>query len=74
MSDSPDLVEPTQDYLGFLCEKCGKNFAIIGPLDLEKMPREKPMTIGARDPLHTTCTHCGYVADYSVKQLIRFSE
>jgi hypothetical protein len=71
--DTPPLIEPQQDFLGFLCEKCGKTFPIIGPLDLTKTPRDTPMTIGARGPLSSTCTHCGHDATYSVTQLIRFS-
>ncbi len=73
MSDAPVIVEPAQDYLGFLCEKCGQNFSIIGPLDPIEMPPEKPMRIGAQDPLPATCSHCGHKADYTIKQLIRFS-
>ena len=74
MSNSPQVVEPQQDYLGFVCEKCGENFSIIGPLDPVEMPREKPMRIGAKNPLPAICSHCGHASDYVVEQLIRFSK
>lgn len=72
-SETPDIVEPTNDYLGFLCEKCGKTFPIIGPLDLTMLPRDKGMTIGRAGPMPALCPHCGHKADYTISQLIRFS-
>ena len=36
-------------------------------------PADKPMRIGARNPLHATCSHCGHEADYTIQQLTRFS-
>jgi hypothetical protein len=74
MPNSPDVVEPQQDYFGFLCEKCGEAFSIVGPLDPVEMPPEKPIRIGARNPLPATCSHCGHKADYVVEQIIRFSK
>jgi hypothetical protein len=73
MPNSPDVVEPEQDYLGFICEKCGEAFSIIGPLDPAGLPpRDEPMKIGAQGPLPAECTHCGHKADYTVQQLVRF--
>jgi hypothetical protein len=74
MPDAVDIVEPTHDYLGFLCEKCGQNFSIVGPLDPVEHPVDKPMRIGARNPLTATCSHCDHQADYVIAQLIRFSK
>ena len=74
MPDAPAIVEPTRDYLGFFCEKCGQPFSIIGPLDPVEHPADKPMRIGAKNPLHATCDHCGHDADYMIQQLIRFSK
>lgn len=74
MPNPIDVIEPTQDYLGFLCEKCGQNFSIIGPLDPLEHPRDKPMRIGAPGPLPADCPHCGHHADYTIQQLIRFSK
>ena len=73
MSDPPVTVEPAHDYLGFLCELCGQNFSIVGPLDPVAMPPDQPVRIGAQNPLHARCTHCGHEADYTIQQLIRFS-
>ena len=73
MTNPAQIVEPTQDYLGFLCESCGQTFSIIGPLDPIEHPADKPMRIGARNPLHATCSHCGHEADYTIQQLTRFS-
>jgi hypothetical protein len=74
MSNAPDVIEPKQNYLGFLCEKCGEAFAIVGPLNLVGLPpHDEPMKIGAYGPLPAECTHCGHNADYTVQQLIRFS-
>lgn len=72
-SETPEIIEPTSDYLGFPCVKCGLAFSIIGPLDLEKMPRDEPMRIGTRGLIPATCPHCGEKADYAIDQLIRFS-
>jgi DNA-directed RNA polymerase subunit RPC12/RpoP len=74
MTDSePAWVEPRSDYLGFVCNKCGETFSIIGPLDLAEMPPDKPLHIGARGPMPATCPHCGHKHDYTVDRLIRFS-
>jgi DNA-directed RNA polymerase subunit RPC12/RpoP len=74
MPDPSHVVEPPQDYLGFLCERCGQTFSIIGPLDPVEMPADKPMRIGARGPMPAACSHCGHKTDYTVQQLIRFSK
>jgi hypothetical protein len=74
MPDPAEIVEPQQSYLGFVCEKCGETFSIIGPLDPVEHPADAPMRIGAQNPLKTTCSHCGHQADYTVAQLIRFSK
>ena len=74
MVNPPDLIEPTQDYLGFVCEKCGESFSIVGPLDPVEHPPGKAMRIGARNPLPADCAHCGHHAEYTIQQLIRFSK
>jgi DNA-directed RNA polymerase subunit RPC12/RpoP len=74
MSDSaPGWVEPTSDYLGFVCVSCGETFSIIGPLDPVEMPPDKPLRIGARGPMPATCPKCGHRESYTIDRLIRFS-
>lgn len=68
-----DLVEPRQEYLGFVCTNCQQTFAIIGPLDPEKMPPDQPLRIGAKGPLSAECSHCHHREEYGVDRLIRFS-
>lgn len=74
MEEPALTIEPTRDYLGFPCGKCGERFSIVGPLDPVEHPPDKPMRIGARGPLPADCPHCGHRADYAIQQLIRFSK
>jgi hypothetical protein len=71
--DKPELVEPSRDYLGFVCEKCGQSFSIVGPLDPTQMPPDQPMRVGSPGPLHGHCPHCQHQADYPIARLIRLS-
>lgn len=73
-TSEPTLIEPTHDYLGFVCGNCGHQFSIIGPLDATRFPADKAMRIGARDgKLSATCDDCGHLAEYPIDKLIRFS-
>jgi DNA-directed RNA polymerase subunit RPC12/RpoP len=71
---APEVVAPGHEHLGLFCVNCGKSFSLIGPLDPDKVPADKPLNIRARTPvLHGTCSHCGHKADYPIEQLRRLS-
>jgi hypothetical protein len=74
MSDTDAAwIEPMKDYLGFVCENCGRKFPVVKPLDPVEFPPERPLKIGARGgSLAASCTHCGHLADYPIGKLIRF--
>lgn len=76
MSDTdPVWIEPLHDYLGFVCENCGRKFAVTKALDPVQFPADKEMKIGARGgKVPADCTHCGHLADYPIDKLIRFSQ
>jgi hypothetical protein len=76
MSDTdPAWIEPMHDYLGFVCENCGRRFAITDPLNPIEFPADKPIHIGAPDgQVPATCTHCGHLSGYPIDKLIRFSQ
>ena len=76
MSDTnPAWIEPLKDYLGFVCENCGRKFPITESLDPVKFPADKEMRIGARDgKMPASCNHCGHLAEYTIDKLIRFSQ
>jgi hypothetical protein len=71
---APEVVSPGKEHLGLLCVSCGKPFSLIGPLDPEKVPPDRSLSIRARrSVLHATCGQCGHKADYPLEQLLRLS-
>jgi len=71
MAEIGTIVEPGQEYLGVTCHNCQSFVAMVGPLDLAKMPPDQPMRIGAREPLHVECPHCKQGDDYRISELRR---
>jgi hypothetical protein len=71
MPESPELVEPTREYLGVVCGNCHSFIALVGPLDPVKIPRDQPMRVGSRGPLKVECPHCKHRAEHPVGDLRR---
>lgn len=71
VSNTPEFVEPTREYLGVTCGNCRRFLAVVGPLDPIQIPRDEPMRVGSRGPLTVECPHCKHRAEYPVGELRR---